>query len=81
MILVSFSSGEDALFNDVKTMTLLARKVLKIRRSAFLGGHPDRYRDTCMQKHSFILLERYIDKLENCTVEQYQYLLENSNSE
>ena len=40
MILVSFSSGEDALSNDVKYITLLARKVLKIRRSAFfLGGH------------------------------------------
>ena len=37
MILVSFSSAEGALFNDVKNITLLARKVLKIRRSAFLG--------------------------------------------
>ena len=36
-ILVLFSSAEDALFNDVKSMTLLARKVLKISRSAFLG--------------------------------------------
>ena len=39
MILVSFSSAEDALSNGVKNMTFLARKVLKIRRSAFLG-HP-----------------------------------------
>ena len=39
MILVSFSSAEDALFNNVKIMTLLDRRVLKIRRSAFLG-HP-----------------------------------------
>ena len=39
MILVLFSSAEDALFNDVKSMTLLAPKVLKIRisRSACLG--------------------------------------------
>ena len=37
MILVSFSSEEDALSNDVKYITLLARKVLKIRRSAFRG--------------------------------------------
>ena len=37
MILVSFSSAEDALSNDVKNITLLARKVLKIRCSAFLG--------------------------------------------
>ena len=29
MILVSFSSAEDAVTNDVKHMTLLARKVLK----------------------------------------------------
>ena len=35
MTLVSFSSGEDALSNDVEYITLLARKVLKIRRSAF----------------------------------------------
>ena len=39
MILVSFSSADDALFNDVKNMTLLDRRVLKIRCSAFLG-HP-----------------------------------------
>ena len=40
MILVSFSSAEDALTYDVnKKMTLLARKVQKIRRSAF-WGHP-----------------------------------------
>ena len=40
MILVSFSSAEDALSNDVKKkMKFLARKVLKIRHSAFLG-HP-----------------------------------------
>ena len=38
MILVSFSSGEDALFKDVKNI-LLDRMVLKIRRSDFLG-HP-----------------------------------------
>ena len=37
MILVSFSSAEDALSNDVKTYDIFARKVLKIRRSAFLG--------------------------------------------
>ena len=37
MILVSFSCAEDALSNDVKKRTLLARKVLKIRRSAFCG--------------------------------------------
>ena len=39
MISVSFSSAEDALSNDVKKkyITLLARKVLKIRRSTFLG--------------------------------------------
>ena len=38
MILVSFSSVENVLFNDVKkTVTLLARRVLKIRRSAFYG--------------------------------------------
>ena len=37
MILVSFSSAEDALSNDVKNIALLARMVLKIRRSAFLG--------------------------------------------
>ena len=36
MILVSFSSAEDAISNDV---ILLARKVLKIPRSAFFG-HP-----------------------------------------
>ena len=42
MILVSFSSAENALYNDVKNMTLLARRVLKIRLSAFFGtpgGH------------------------------------------
>ena len=37
MILVSFSSAEDVLFNDVKSMTLLDRRVLKIRCSALLG--------------------------------------------
>ena len=37
MILVSFSFAEDALSNGVKNMTLLARKVLKIHRSAFFG--------------------------------------------
>ena len=37
MILVSFSSAEDALSNDVKkTTTILAHKVLKIRRSSCL---------------------------------------------
>ena len=35
MILVSFSFAEDALFNDVKNITLLDRRVLKIHR--FLG--------------------------------------------
>ena len=39
MILVSFSSAEDASSNDVKTMTFLASKVLKIHSSAF-WGHP-----------------------------------------
>ena len=39
MILVSFSSVEDALFSDVN-LTLLARRVLKIHRSAFFVGHP-----------------------------------------
>ena len=39
MILVSFSSAEDALSNDVNNITFLARKVLKIRRSA-LWGYP-----------------------------------------
>ena len=44
MILVSFSSAEDALSNAVKS-TVLARKVLKLRRSAFLGQavFPNRY--------------------------------------
>ena len=37
MILVSFSLAEDALSNDVKNITHLARKVLQIRRSAFFG--------------------------------------------
>ena len=37
MILVSFSSAEDALFNDVQNLTFLDRRVLKICRSAFLG--------------------------------------------
>ena len=37
MILVSLSSPENALSNDLKNMKFLARKVLKIRRSAFLG--------------------------------------------
>ena len=40
MILVSFSSAEDVISNDVKNMTILARKVLKIHRSAFFGGNP-----------------------------------------
>ena len=35
MILVSFSSAGDALFNDVKKNEFFARKVLKICRSAF----------------------------------------------
>ena len=35
MILVSLSSAEYALSNDVNNMTFLARNVLKIRRSAF----------------------------------------------
>ena len=39
MILVSSSSAEDALSNNVNKYNILARKVLKIRRSAFLG-HP-----------------------------------------
>ena len=44
MILISFSSAEDALSNNVNKYNFfffffLARKVLKIRRSAFLG-HP-----------------------------------------
>ena len=39
MILVSFSSAEDVLSNDVKEISpLVARKVLKICRYAFL--HP-----------------------------------------
>ena len=37
MILVSFSSAEDVWFNDVTDITLSARKVLKIHRSAFSG--------------------------------------------
>ena len=37
MILVSFSSMGDALFNDIKNMILLACKVMEISRSAFLG--------------------------------------------
>ena len=37
MILVSFSSAEDVLSNDVKNMKFLACKVLKICRSAFFG--------------------------------------------
>ena len=38
MILVSFSSAEDALSNGVKEYDIfITRKVLKIRRSAFLG--------------------------------------------
>ena len=37
MILVSFSSAEDAFLMISKNITFLARKVLKIRRSAFLG--------------------------------------------
>ena len=49
--LVSFSSAEDALFNeftDVKNMTFLARKVLEIRRSAFFwGGTPGIARFRC----------------------------------
>ena len=36
-ILVSFSSAEDVLSNDENYITLSARKVLKIRRSAFSG--------------------------------------------
>ena len=42
MVLVSFSSAEDVLSNDVKNMIFfffLARKVLKIRRPLF-WGHP-----------------------------------------
>ena len=40
MIMVSFSSVEDALSNDVfKKMTLLARRVLNIYHSTF-GGTP-----------------------------------------
>ena len=39
-ILVSFSSAEDALSNDIKNVKFLAYKVLKFCRSAFLGGHP-----------------------------------------
>ena len=37
MILVSFSSAEDALSNGVIKHDILARKVLKICRSAFFG--------------------------------------------
>ena len=36
-ILVSISSAEDVLYNDVKNMTFLAGKVLKIHRYAFFG--------------------------------------------
>ena len=36
-ILVSFSSAEDVISNDVKNMKFLACKVLKIRRSALFG--------------------------------------------
>ena len=39
MVLVSFSSVEDALFNDVNNYYIFACRVLKIRRSTFLG-HP-----------------------------------------
>ena len=39
MILVSFFSVENALFNDVRNKKFLARKVLKIRRSGFFGTH------------------------------------------
>ena len=45
MILVSFSSAEDALFNDVKNDTFSSR-VLKISRSAFLGT-PGRWPSNC----------------------------------
>ena len=37
MILVSFSSAEDALSNEVKNIPLLECKVLKIHRSVFFG--------------------------------------------
>ena len=58
MILVSFSSAEDALFNESKkSMTLLARKVLKISRSAFFGtpgifhAHIEKYCTICMYRY------------------------------
>ena len=54
MILVSFSSAEAALTNDVKHMTLLARKVLKIHHSAFLG-HP--------LYHSAVVDKPFVDKI------------------
>ena len=39
MILLSFSSAEDVLSNDVKKYDIfLARKVLRIRRSALFWG-------------------------------------------
>ena len=37
MILISFSSVEDDVFNDVKNMTFLARNILKISHSALFG--------------------------------------------
>ena len=49
VILVSISSAENALSNDVKNITLLARKVLKIRRSAIFLGTPG----ICPQNTSF----------------------------
>ena len=39
LVALSFSSAEDGLTNGVKKTTLLAHKVLTIRRSAFLA-HP-----------------------------------------
>ena len=46
-ILVSFSSAEDVLSNDVKNMTFL----LKIRHSAFFGTRSIVVADKCYQKY------------------------------
>ena len=53
-ILVSFSSAEDVLSNDVKNMTFLACKVLKICRSAFFGTCSIYY-EQCMCGNIFLL--------------------------
>ena len=75
MILVSFSSAENALFNDVKTYNIIDRRVLNIRRSVFFGTPGIvlliiwKWKDACLR------IEQNAVKLERVLYQKSQELL------